>query len=123
MILVDTSVWVDHLRAGDAGLVRVLQDGGVAGHPWVTGELSLGSIANRGEVVRLLGALAQGEVASPAEIAVLVSAERLYGLGIGYVDVGLLASARLAPGWTVWTRDTRLRAVARRLGVHHDPPG
>ena len=123
MILVDTSVWVDHLRAGDAGLVTLLQDGGVAGHPWVTGELSLGSLANRGEVVRLLGALPQGEVASPAEIAVLVSAERLYGLGIGYVDVGLLASARLAPGWTVWTRDTRLRAVARRLGVHHDPPG
>ena len=53
----------------------------------------------------------------------LVSAERLYGLGIGYVDVGLLASVRLAPGWTVWTRDTRLRAVARRLGVHHDPAG
>lgn len=123
MILVDTSVWVDHLRAGDGGLVRLLQDGGVAGHPWVTGELSLGPLANRGEVVRLLGALPQGEVASPAEIAVLVSAERLYGLGIGYVDVGLLASARLAPGWTVWTRDTRLRAVARRLGVHHDPPG
>ena len=92
MILVDTSIWVEHLRHGDARLRGLLDRGEVLGHPWVAGELALGHLRQRREVLGLLARLPQAVVADPEEVLVLVDREQLAGLGIGYVDVHLLAA-------------------------------
>lgn len=116
MILVDTSVWIDHLRSGDAQLVALLQGGTVLGHPWVTGELSLGNLTRRTEILGLLSSLPQAVVATDVEVMTFIDHHQLSGLGIGYVDAHLLASTRLSGGARLWTRDKRLRAAAVRLG-------
>ena len=95
MILVDTSVWVDHLRTGHSTLVRLLGDGVVLGHPWIVGELALGQLSKRHEVIRLLGSLPRATVATDEEIMTLIERHRVYGLGIGYVDAQLLAATQL----------------------------
>lgn len=115
MILVDTSIWIDHLRSGDAQLVTLLQSDQVLGHPWVTGELALGNLARRNEVLGLLHNLPQATVATDLEVMTLIDHHRLFGLGIGYVDAHLLASARLSAGAKLWTRDKRLHASAVQL--------
>jgi predicted nucleic acid-binding protein len=121
VILVDTSIWVDHLRAGDATLSGLLDGGAVLGHPWVTGELALGSLTRRGEVIGLLLGLAQATVADDGEIRQLVEREALYSKGIGYVDAQLLASARLTPDARLWTRDKRLAEIASALDIAFGP--
>ena len=122
MILVDTSVWIDHLRSGDADLARLLDASAVLAHPWVTGELALGNLTARDEVVGLLRGLPQATVADDDEVPRLIDREALNGVGIGYVDAQLLAAARLTPDTTMWTRDRRLSTVAERLGVGYQPP-
>lgn len=122
MILVDTSIWVDHLRAGNAMLARLLGDGAVLGHPWVTGELALGNLSGRDEVIGLLAALPQATEARNDEVLRLIEQEALYGAGIGYVDAQLLAATRLTTDTTIWTRDKRLLALAARLGLEFRPP-
>jgi predicted nucleic acid-binding protein len=117
VILVDTSVWVDHLRAGDPRLAELLERSAVLGHPWVTGELALGNLSRREEILQLLNGLPQAEVATVAEVAALIEGSRLYGLGIGYVDAQLLAATRLTRDAWLWTRDRRLAAVAARDGL------
>ena len=117
MILVDTSVWVDHFRRGDEKLVSLLEDRQVLGHPWVTGELALGSASRRDELTRLLGDLPQAPVATDVEVLSMIDRRQLGGRGIGYVDAHLLASAMLAVGAQLWTRDKRLLPVARNLRV------
>lgn len=117
VILVDTSVWVDHLRSGDTRLAAMLEHGAVLGHPWVVGELALGQLAHGTEVLHLLRSLPQAERASDTELALLVEQHRLFGRGIGYVDVALLASVRLTPDARLWTRDRKLAAVATELDV------
>lgn len=117
MILVDTSIWVDHLRAGDPALAQLLEHSAVLGHPWVTGEIALGHLSRRQEILQLLNSLPQAEVATAAEVATLIERHRLYGLGIGYVDAQLLAATRLTPGARLWTRDKRLATVAARQGA------
>lgn len=119
MILVDTSIWIDHLRSGDAQLVTLLEDRKVLGHPWVTGELALGNLANRTEVLGLLRNLPQATVATDVEVMTLIDHHRLFGLGIGYVDAHLLASTRLSAGAQLWTRDKRLHAAAVQLKLDH----
>ncbi len=116
MILLDTSVWIDHLRDSDHQVVAALERGQVLGHSWVTGELALGHIPNRNEVLRLLSRLPRATVAIEPEILGLVAAEGLSERGIGFVDAALLASARLTADAALWTRDKRLRAVAAELG-------
>lgn len=120
MILVDTSVWIDHLRAGDRLLADLLQDGRVLGHPWVTGEISLGSLARRREVVGLLRGLPQAAVASDPEVLALIDGAALFGRGIGWVDAQLLASTRLTGEAVLWTRDRRLADAAAGLGIGAD---
>ena len=120
MILVDTAVWVDHLRAGDHTLAGLLGRGGVLAHPWVTGELALGTLRGRDEILRLLDELPQAQVATPAELLAFIGDDELYGLGIGYGDAQLLAATRLT-GAVLWTRDRRLLAAAEGLGVAHTP--
>ena len=117
MILVDTSVWVDHLRAGDEVLADLLQQAQVLGHPWVIGEISLGSLAHRQEVLGLLRALPRAVVATDEEVLALIEAAHLPGRGIGWVDAQLLASARLTPQAALWTRDRRLADAAAELRV------
>ena len=121
MILVDTSIWVDHLRAGDGALAALLERNAVLGHPWVTGELALGSLSRRSEVIHLLNSLPQAEVATTAEVGALTEGSRLYGLGIGYVDAQLIAATRLTPEGRLWTRDKRLAAIATHHGLSVEP--
>ena len=121
MILVDTSIWVDHLRTGHRTLVRLLEEGLVLAHPWVVGELALGRLSQRTEVIGLLRSLPAATVATTDEVITLVDHHQLYGVGIGYVDAQLLASTRLTTGASLWTRDRRLAACAERLGCDADP--
>lgn len=116
MILVDTSVWVDHLRGGDAGLSALLEQGRVLTHPFVIGEIALGTLRQRDVVLDALGNLPRVQMATDREVLAFVAANEVHGLGIGYVDAHLLAAVRLTPGTTLWTRDKRLQGVAERLG-------
>ena len=116
MILVDTSVWVEHLRHGLPRLATLLQEGEVMIHPWVIGELACGNLHNRTQVLELLQGLPAATVASDAEVLLLIERDRLMGRGIGYVDAHLLAAARLSH-CPLWTQDRRLAAVAQEQGV------
>ncbi len=115
MILVDTSVWVDHLRDGTPALAAVLEQGRVLTHPFVLGELACGNLKNRGEVLQLLGELPAAPMATDPEALDFIERRALMGRGIGYVDVHLLASVALAGTAQLWTRDKRLAAVAADL--------
>jgi predicted nucleic acid-binding protein len=119
MILVDTSIWIDHINASDPMLTTLLAEERVLGHPYVIGEISLGSLRDR-DLVLVLGALLdlpRAPVATPEETFYLIERESLFNRGIGYVDTSLLASARLQPGITIWTRDKRLKKVADELNL------
>lgn len=116
MILVDTSVWVDHLRVRSERLIALLNSGEVLGHPFVMGELALDNLRGRDIFLSALGALPQVVVASDEEVLHLIDRQTLFGRGIGYVDAHLLAATRLT-GTRLWTRDRRLQAVATQLGL------
>ena len=116
MVIVDTSVWVSHLRAGKAALRRLLLDGEVVCHPFVVGELACGNIGNREEVLSLLRALPAAPVVTQAELLRFVDSHKLMGKGIGFVDVHLLASSRLS-GIPLWTEDRKLKAAAGKLSL------
>lgn len=116
MILVDTSVWIDHLRSGNARLEDLLQDGMVLSHPFVLGEIACGSLARRGEVLGLLAALPRAETAANDEAVQLLEANRLYGRGLGWIDVHLLASTLLT-GCRLWSFDKALTEAAVELDV------
>jgi len=117
MILVDTSVWVHHLRGDESGLMPLLNAKQVLGHPFVLGEIALGSLQQRQKIIDLLCGLPQANCAQDAEVVRLIELECLHGLGIGWVDVHLLASLRLTPGSRLWTRDRRLQKIAGRRGL------
>jgi predicted nucleic acid-binding protein len=121
VILVDTSVWIDHLRQSDPHLVDLLNGSLVLVHPFVVGELALGNLRDR-DVLGILGTMPQAIVAAPDEVLQFIAVHRLAGLGIGYVDAHLLASVRLMPGTALWTRDKRLSAAAARDGVPRPMP-
>ncbi len=122
MILIDTSVWVEHLRRGLPRLATLLQDGEVLIHPWVIGELACGNLCNRSQLLELLQGLPAATVASDAEVLLLIERDRLMGRGIGYLDALLLASARLSH-CRLWTQDRRLAAVAEEQGLAVGTPG
>lgn len=115
MILVDTSVWIDHLRVVDPILAELLEQRNVLGHPFVTGEIALGHLSDRVEVTGLLRNLPQSKAATDVEVLHFIDEHRLFGRGIGYVDAHLLASAALTDGAKLWTRDQRLAATASDL--------
>ncbi len=114
MILVDTSVWVDHLRRAEEELQNLLDAGEVLSHPFVIGELACGNLKNRDEILSLLTFLPRAEVASDEEVLDLVAKRKLYGKGLGWIDVHLLAAARLSQ-CTLWTRDKTLAAAAHKV--------
>ena len=117
MILVDTSIWVDHLRAGNARLAELLEAGRVLTHPFVIGELALGALRQRVAVLAALSDLPSAIVATDAEALAFIDRHTLFGRGIGYVDAHLLAAARLTAGTGLWTNDRKLHGVAQALGM------
>jgi predicted nucleic acid-binding protein len=122
MILVDTAVWVDHLRSGEPTLAALLEAGRVLGHAFVRGELACGQLRQRAMILSFLARLPQAAIATDAEATDLIERRRLMGRDIGYVDVHLLAGAMLTPGARLWTRDRNLAAVAQSLGLDADLP-
>jgi hypothetical protein len=116
MTLVDTSVWVDHLRHRNSRLGLLLLDGEVFSHPFVIGELACGYLSKRAEILSLLDTLPRAAVADHLEVLRLVEAQRLFGRGLGWIDMHLLAAAVLSRA-PIWTLDTRLARVAGTMGV------
>lgn len=112
MILVDTSVWIEHLRKGVPELAAALEAGQVLMHPFVMGELACGNLRNRVEILDLLSKLPAAPVANDAETLAFIDSHGLMGQGIGYIDVHLLASVALSSAGRLWTRDKRLATVA-----------
>ena len=118
MILADTSVWVDHLRSGDARLAVELNRSAILMHPFISGELALGSLPQRSKVLREIDSLPVARVARVEEVRLLIERRSLFSRGIGYIDAHLLAAVLLTPHTLLWTRDKRLRTVAELLGIH-----
>ncbi|MGI9433333.1 MAG: type II toxin-antitoxin system VapC family toxin [Geminicoccaceae bacterium] len=117
MLLVDTSVWIDHLRRSDDALAEALHNDMVIMHPHVLGELALGNLQDRSAVLSLLRNLSEAVVATDDEVQSMIEEQSLFGRGIGYTDAHLLASVRLTAEAKLWTRDKRLITVAEDLGV------
>ena len=117
MILVDTSVWIDHLRHGESALTNLLNAGEVVIHPFVIGELALGNLRQRDIILDTLNNMPRAKIATNEEVLTFINQSKLYGLGIGYIDAHLLASVRLTPATLIWTRDKRLCAAADQLGI------
>jgi predicted nucleic acid-binding protein len=120
VILVDSSIWIDHWRRGNARLAGALDSGGVAAHPFVVGELACGSIPRRAETLRWLEALPAVPVARHEEVMALVDREGLAAKGLGWIDAHLLAASRLS-ATRLWTLDRALRKAAEQIGVFGEP--
>lgn len=116
-VLVDSCIWVDHLNKGDEMLAALLDQDRVAIHAFVIGEIALGSLTDREEVVADLYRLPAVAHLDDPTVVRAVADQRLHGTGIGYVDAHLVASTLITSGLTMWTRDKKLRAVAERLGI------
>ena len=117
MILVDTSVWIDHFRSAAPALVKALENGQVVSHPFVVGEIALGHLRHRAEVVALLSELPAVPVADHSDVMEFIELHALMATGVGWVDAHLLCAASLA-GLTLWTVDRPLRRQATRLAMH-----
>jgi predicted nucleic acid-binding protein len=117
VILIDSSIWIDHLRSENPLLQALLNDGQVLRHALVTGEIAMGSLRRRQDVLEMLDDLPQAIEADHGEVRLLIEKATLFGLGIGYLDSHLLASTRLMPGAKLWTRDRRLHDAAACLGI------
>jgi predicted nucleic acid-binding protein len=116
MVLADTSVWIQHFRRGEPTLVDLLEEGLVLMHPFISGELACGNLKNRAAILSDLQALPQAAVAFHAEVLQLIEERPLWGRGLGWIDLHLLAAALLA-GCGLWTLDKRLARAAKELGL------
>jgi predicted nucleic acid-binding protein len=121
VILADTSVWVDHLRAGNGRLVKLLEGGAILAHPFVIGEIALGNLRRRDLILSALRDLPRAVVATDTEVLHFIDRHALHGRGIGYVDAHLLAAAQLTAGATLWTTDKRLQRVAVEMDIAAKP--
>ena len=117
MILVDTSVWVDHLRRDNRLLADLLEDQQVTIHPFVIGELACGNLGNRDEVLGLLSRLPRVAKATDDEVLFYIEEQRLMGRGIGYIDAHLLASCAIAGETKLWTLDKRLADISQEISA------
>ncbi|MBU2857861.1 PIN domain-containing protein [Acidithiobacillus ferrooxidans] len=120
MILVDTSVWIDHFRSGDAHLSTLLDHGMVQTHDSIIGEIACGNLKNRQQTLYLLSCLPRCAMTSPNETLFFIERHGLMGRGIGYIDASVLASAVLVQA-NLWSRDRRLMALATELGCAYSP--
>ena len=116
MILIDSSIWIDHLRKEEPAVSALLRVGQIYLHPFVLGEVALGNFKNRKKVLSDISRLPQVKVANDFEVLTTIERFKIYGSGLGYVDCHLLASA-LMSGKIIWSRDKRMVQVARQLGV------
>ena len=116
MVLVDTSVWVAHLRYGDTGLETLLNEGHVFCHPFIVGELACGNLNNRSEILSLLQTFPMAICAEHEEVMHFIENYRLMGKGLGYMDMHLLSSAILTKV-PLWTLDKRLTQISIKLGL------
>ncbi len=116
MVIVDTSIWVDHLREGNLHLEKLLLNGEVVCHPFIIGELACGNIKNRSELLSLIQTLPMAPTVTLDELLYFIERNKLMGIGIGFVDAHLLASAMLSVR-SLWTSDKRLKSVAIELKV------
>ncbi len=121
MIVVDSSVWIDHLRSGDEVLARLLDASQVVMHPFILGEIACGNLHARERVIELLGQLPACSAADDQEVLFFIDQHQLMGLGIGYIDAHLLAAAALTAAARLWTRDKRLTRAAVSLSLNYDP--
>ena len=119
MILVDKSVWIDHFHHSDEALKKLLLSNQVCIHPFILGELSCGNLTNRKEVLSLLRALRRIDLVLDEEVYILIEDRKLFGKGLGFIDMHLLASA-LIHHVPIWTRDRSLKRVARDLGIGYE---
>lgn len=117
MILVDTSIWIDHFRYGDAGLSKIIEDDRLLCHPFVIGELALGSLRQRDAILSFLAAQREAVIATHAEVMTMIDHHTIFSMGIGYTDAHLLASALLDRRSSLWTRDKRLLSAAAKIGI------
>jgi predicted nucleic acid-binding protein len=117
LILADTSIWIDHFRSGNRELRQLLEQGQVVIHPFVIGELALGSLRHRAEALALLDLLPHVQIAQINEVRVTIQACRLYKLGIGLIDAHLIASVLIFSPTLLWTRDRWLRKAAEAVGI------
>jgi predicted nucleic acid-binding protein len=122
VILVDSSVWIDHLRAANPLLVEIIGDKLVLMHPYIVGELAVGSIKDRSKFLSKLSDLPAATMATDIEVLDLIERRSLHGCGIGYLDAHLLASVFLTAGAKLWTFDRKLHALAEREGCAADLP-
>ena len=122
MILADTSVWVDHLRAENAEMSKLLDDVQIAMHPLIVGELALGSLWERKKILAFLDMLPRVRVARLDEVREMVETRSLYSRGIGLIDAHLIASIFLNPPMLLWTKDKRLAGIAESLGIRANLP-
>jgi predicted nucleic acid-binding protein len=116
MLLIDTSVWVDHFRRDNRTLSTLLLDGRVFCHPFIIGELACGNLKRRSETLSLLHKLPEAPLAGSADVLTLIDTHGLMGGGLGWVDVHLLSSALLAHT-QLWTLDRQLARASSRLGL------
>jgi len=119
MVLVDTSVWINHLRKPMPELVRLLEMEEVLTHPCVIGELACGTLTNRRSVLYNFSRLPHVSAASDSEVLEFIERRGLMGTGVGYLDMHLLASTCMAMDVRLWTRDKKLAALADQLAVTH----
>ena len=117
MILADTSVWIDHLRAGNPRMQELLDGEQIIMHPMIVAELGLGSLRQRAKTLAELDGLLEVNVAQLSAVRRMIEVQRLYGKGIGLIDAHFLASCLITPGTQLWTRDTALKGVAKAVGV------
>ncbi len=122
MVLVDTSIWIQHLRYGSKDLEYLLDESIVVCHPFVIGELSCGSIGNRDEILTLMQALPRVTALDDREILYFIDENLLMGRGIGLIDVHMLASCRIAQ-CLLWTADKKLFTVASEMSLAFTSPG
>jgi predicted nucleic acid-binding protein len=118
MVLVDTSVWVSHLREGNVGLEKLLNDGEVVCHPFIVGELACGNLRNRYEIFSYLQSLPMTILAEDDEVLKFIEDNQLMGKGLGYIDVHLMASAVLTDV-SLWTLDKTLDKLTKKIGIHY----
>jgi predicted nucleic acid-binding protein len=122
VILADTSVWIDHLRADNHRMRELLNGGQIIMHPVIVAELGLGSLHQRARTLAELDGLLEVKVAQLSEVRRMIEVRRLYGKGIGLIDAHLVASCLMTPGTHLWTRDTALKGVAKAVGIDSGLP-
>lgn len=121
MVVVDTSIWIDHLAKADERLQQLLLNGQVLMHPYIIGELACGNLKPRDEILEMLAVLPAAPLAQDHEVLYFLNANQFYRQGIGYVDAHILSSVALLRTATLWTRDKRLSHLAQKIGLAFQP--